>query len=118
MKDKEIRMKRNKFKLALGAIIFIASFIFLISQIVVEKTIPQDIQISEIREFVINVSDRTIDVHLENGRSYTLNRAGFLNFWNNMTATQRNVVRGFIKQCTTLAADVTADKVTGDFSGD
>lgn len=91
-------------------------FTFSIAQITIEKTIPQEIQISDIREFVINVNTKTIDIHLSNGQSYYLSQSNFLNFWNNsMTQTQRNTVRGFIKQLSALAANVDVAKVTGDF---
>ena len=82
----------------------------------VEVTIPEKIELSDILEFVINPSARSIDVHLQNGRSYTLETTEFMDFWvNTMTATQRNVIKGFILQCTALAADVDPSKVTGDF---
>ena len=86
------------------------------AQITVEKTIPQEVQLSDIREFVINVGERSIDVHLENGKSYTLERAGFLTFWNGtMTASQRVVIKQFIKQTSALAIKVDISKLTGDF---
>ena len=88
---------------------------FAIAQVQVEKVVPEKIELSEIREFVINVSTRTIDIHLENGKSYTLDRSPFMAFWNGLTSTQRNVIKGFIRECTKLAADVSDDKVTGDF---
>ena len=85
----------------------------------VEKTIPEEIKISDILEFVINVSGLTIDIHLANGGgSYTLNRTGFLDFWNNtMNATQRAVVRQFVLQLSALAAKVSEEKITGTFGG-
>lgn len=87
----------------------------IVPQIKVEKTIPEKIELSDIREFVINVSERTINVHLENGRSYVLLRSPFMAFWNGLTATQRNIIKGFIKQCTARAAAVDQSKVTGEF---
>lgn len=91
-------------------------FTFAVAQITIEKTIAPEIQISDIKEFVINIDTKTIDIHLANGQSYYLNKVNFLNFWNNtMTQTQRNTVRGFIKQLSALAADIDISKVSGDF---
>jgi len=95
-------------------VLFAISFVY--SQITIEKTIPLKVELSSIREFVINVGEKTIDVHMENGSNFRLNRQAFMDFWNNgMTATQRNVIKGFIMQTAALAAGVTSDKVTGDF---
>jgi len=80
----------------------------------VEITTPEKIDISKIREHVTNVEGRSVDVHLENGKSYTLKRQGFLDFWfNTMTASQRVVVLGYIEQTAALASKVSQDKVTG-----
>jgi hypothetical protein len=98
--------------------ILLVAFIIspIIPQVKVEKTVPEQVELSDIREFVINVSTLTIDIHLENGKSCTLTRQLFLNFWNNtMTAPQRVVVRSFIMQLAALAADVDLSKVTGTF---
>jgi hypothetical protein len=99
------------------SILFIAFVLCfnVVAQVQVEKTVPEKVELSDIREFVINVTARTIDIHLENGKSYTLDRQPFLVFWNSLTSTQRNVIKGFIRECIKLAADVTDDKVTGDF---
>ncbi len=80
-----------------------------------EETIPEEIKISDILEFVINVDGRTIDVHLLDGRSATASKAEFLDFWNNtMNGSQRVVVREFVKQLSALAFSVAEDKVSGD----
>jgi hypothetical protein len=82
----------------------------------IEKTIPEEVKLSDIREFVINVNSRSIDVHLGNGDSYTLDTPVFLNFWNNtMTQVQQNTIKGFITQLSALAANVDPSKVTGEF---
>jgi len=100
-------------------LVYLILFFFMVlamqAQVQVEKTIPEAVELSDIREFVINVSTRTIDIHLENGKSYTLDRSPFMTFWNGLTSTQRNVIKGFIRECIKLAANVTDDKVTGDF---
>lgn len=96
-------------------IVPIFALILMANSITVEKTIPQQIQISEILEFVINVETRSINVHLRNGTSGTLDTAEFIDFWNNtMTSTQRTVVRGFVKQLSALAFTVEEEKVIGD----
>jgi hypothetical protein len=82
----------------------------------IEKTIPEKVELSGIREFVINPGTLTIDVHLENGDSYSLDKTGFLNFWNNtMNGTQRATVGQFVLQLSALAANVDSSKVTGTF---
>ena len=82
----------------------------------IEETIPEKVELSDIREFVINVNTKTIDVHMEDGKSFTADQQSFLNFWNNtMTQLQRNTIKGFIKQLAAIAASVDESKVTGDF---
>ena len=88
------------------------------AQITVEKTIPQEIQLSQIAEHVTNVgslAEVTIDVHLRNGKSYTLNNAGFITFWSGLTTTQKNVIKQYILQTSALAVKIDISKVTGSF---
>lgn len=117
MKNKRINIRKLIGNLVLAVFVFSAGIAF--SQVTVEKTIPEEIKTSEIAHFVIHTladTGRYIDVYLVDGRNYTTTKAQFLNFWNNtMTQTQRNTVRGFIKQLTAVAADVDNSKVTGNF---
>jgi len=106
-------MKHNKLWIGL-MVLFAVSFIY--SQITIEKTIPLKVELSSIREFVINVGERTVDIHMENGKNFRVERQAFMTFWNNdMTASQRTVIKGFIKQLAVIGAGVDASKVTGDF---
>lgn len=86
------------------------------NSITIEKTIPEEIQITEMLEFVINVQGRTIEVHLENGVAGTLDPAQFEDIWDNvMNDNQRTILRGFIKQLAALSLNIAPTKITGNF---
>lgn len=106
---------KNTKKIVIGYLMVLFC-LYLIAQTTIEKTIPEEIQISDISIFMVNIKAKSITVCLENGKSYYLNTNKFMIFWNNsMNQIQRNTVREFIKQLSALAAEVDVSKVTGDF---
>lgn len=109
-------MKANSnYQITIIVLCVILAAWFVYGELTVSYTVPQDVRLDSVREFVINVDGLTIDVHLENGGRGTVERAEFLSFWNNtMTASQRTVIKQFVKQLTAMAMDVSTDDVGGE----
>ena len=85
-------------------------------------TIPEQVRLEDIQEFVINVDGLSVEVHLKGGAHGLVDTTEFLDFWNNtMTDAQRTVVKGFVNQLSSLAkykVSVSLSDQTGTVTGD